>query len=169
MADYTQNARTVLNSFLWSELQSEGILKSKNYRPDGSTKALVPIVPVQELPEFNNLISDQPYILYDYEVEGYGDQWWICEERMLYSIVGTSISKISEITEFMIDLFRRLDDSGKDVQLSNSKDDILRFYSIGLQSATAPTPFESEGGRMIGTVEITYKYSRILDDSGRFQ
>lgn len=168
MADYTKNARTVINSFLWEELQSEGILEAKNYRPDGSTKSLIPIVPVQELPEFNNLIPAQPYLLYDYEVDGYGDQWWICEERMLYSIIGTSVSKISEITEFMIDLFRRLDDSGKDVQLSNTLDDKIKFYSVGLQSATAPTPFESEGGRMIGTVEISYKYSRILNSNGRF-
>lgn len=169
MTDYTQNARTVMNAFLWAELQSAGILNSQDYRPDGFTKSLIPIVPIQEVPEFNNLIPGKPYFLYDYEVEGYGDEWWICEEKMLYSIIGNDVSKISEITEFMIDLFRRLDDSGKDVQLFNPKDDIVKFYSVGLQSAAGPAPFNSEGGLMIGTVEISYKYSRILDGSGRFQ
>lgn len=168
MADYTKNARTVINSFLWDELNSAGILLAENYRPDGFAKGIVPIVPLQEVPEFNNLMPNQPYITYDYEVEGYGDQWWICEEVMLYTIISTNVSKISEITEFMIDLFRRLDDSGKDVQLSNTLDDKIKFYSVGLNSATSPAPFEQEGGRMAGSIEIKYKYARILDGGGRF-
>jgi hypothetical protein len=158
MADYTKNARTVINGFLWESLKEDNILSADDYRPDGFTKALVPIVPLQEIPEFNNLLTDKTYITYDYEVEGYGDQWWICEERMLYTIISTNISKISEVTEFMIDLFRRLDDSGKDI----------KFYSIGLSSASAPAPFDQEGGRMSGSVEIFYKYSRIVDGAGRF-
>lgn len=169
MADYTKNARTVINGFLWNELNDSGIMLAEDYRPDGFTKGVIPIVPIQEIPEFNNLMPDKPYITYDYEVEGYGDQWWICEERMLYTIISTSVSKISEITEFMIDLFRRLDDSGKDVQLYNPLDDKVRFYSVGLNNATAPAPFEQEGGRMSGSVEIQYKYARILDGNGRFQ
>jgi hypothetical protein len=160
MADYTKNARTVINGFLWNELNDSVIMLAENYRPDGFTKGIIPIVPIQEIPEFNNLIPDKPYITYDYEVEGYG---------MLYTIISTSVSKISEITEFMIDLFRRLDDSGKDVQLYNPLDDKIRFYSVGLNNATAPAPFEQEGGRMSGSVEIQYKYARILDGSGRFQ
>ena len=168
MADYTKNARTVINGFLWESLNEEEILFADDYRPDGFTKALVPIVPIQEIPEFNNLLTDKTYITYDYEVEGYGDRWWICEERMLYTIISTNISKISEVTEFMIDLFRRLDDSGKDIQLYNPQDEKIKFYSIGLSSASAPAPFDQEGGRMSGSVEIFYKYSRILDGAGRF-
>lgn len=168
MTDYTKNARSVLNAFLWQELKNNGILDENNYRPDGFIKSLVPIIPIQETPEFNNLLGNEPYIIYDYEVEGYGDQWWICEEKMLYSIVSNSVSKISEITEFMIDLFRRVDNSGQDIQIFNPDSDKVKFYSISLNSASAPTPFEQEGGRMIGSVEIAYKYSRILNQYGRF-
>lgn len=169
MADYTENARTVINSFLWEELKSSGILDESNYRPDDKyTKAFMPIIPAQEVPEFNNLLPDQTYMVYDFEVEGYDDQWWICEETMLYSIISTSYSKIVEITEFMIDLFRRIDNSGQDVQLFNPKSNLIRFYSVSLSAANSPAPYETEGGRMIGSVQISYKYARILNSSGRF-
>jgi hypothetical protein len=68
----------------------------------------------------------------------------------------------------MSDLCRRLDDSGKDVQLYNPLNDKVKFYSVGLNNATAPAPFEQEGGRMAGSVEISYKYARILYSDGRF-
>jgi hypothetical protein len=168
MVDYKQNARFVINSFLWEELQNTGILNSNDYRPDGSTKTLIPIIPSQELPEFNNLIPNKTYIVYDYQIEGYSDDWFICEESIIYSIVSTSYSKISEITELMIDLFRRVDLSGKDVQIFNPKEQLIKFYSVSLNSASSPTPFESEGSTMLGEVEISYKYSRILGDNGRF-
>lgn len=168
MADYKENARGVLNAFLWDQLQDSGIMSSADYRPDGFTKSLVPIIPSQEIPEFNNLLPDSTYIVYDFEVEGYDDDWWICEESMLYSIISPNYGKILEITEFMIDLFRRVDESGHDVQMFNPKTNIVKFYSVSLSSANSPAPFETEGGRMIGTVQISYKYSRILNSQGRF-
>jgi len=168
MADYTQNARYVINSFLWEELKDNNVLNENDYRPDGFTKSIIPIVPSQELPEFNNLLPNKTYLLYDYEIEGYSDDWFICEESMIYSIISTDYSKISQITELMIDLFRRVDVSGKDVQLFNPKDDLIKFYSVSLEGASSPTPFESEGSTMIGQVQISYKYSRVLGDNGRF-
>ncbi len=168
MADYTLNARTVINSFLWDQLKEYEIFEEDQYRIDDFTKEVVPIIPTQQVPEFNNLIGDKPYIIYDYEVHGYDDNWWICEESMLFTIVATKISKISEIIEFMIDLFRRFDDSGKDVQIFNPSSDKIIFYSINLQDASSPAPFDMEGGRMAASVEISYKYSRVLSPSGRF-
>lgn len=168
MADYTENARYIINLFLWEELKNAGIINESEYRPDGFMKSLIPIVPSQELPEFNNLLPDATYLIYDYEVEGYSDDWFICEENMIYTIISSDYGKISEITEFMIDLFRRVDGSGKDVQRFNPKSQLVKFYSVSLNSASSPTPFESEGGRMMAQVEISYKYSRILNSSGRF-
>ena len=168
MADYTKNARTVINGFLWNELNDSGIMLAQNYRPDGFTKGIIPIVPIQEIPEFNNLIPDKPYITYDYEVEGYDDDWWICKENMLYTVIANEVSKVVEITELMIDLFRRVDESGKDLQNFNPKDNLIRFYTVSLMNVSGPAPVELEGGRVAATVEICYKYSRYLDNSGRF-
>lgn len=168
MTDYNKNARTIINKFLWDEISSSGILDPEDYRPDGFTKTVIPIFPAQQIPETNNLLGDLSYIIYDYSIDSYSDQWWICEETMLYTIVSTSISKISEISEFMVDLFRRKDISGKEVQSFNTEKNLVKFYSVCLESVSSPEPFDSEGGRMAGTVEITYKYSRIVDSEGRF-
>ena len=168
MSLYNENARTVINAFLWEELKEADILSEEQYRLDDFTSEVIPIIPAQQLPEFNNLIGDKPYIIYDYEVEGYGDSWWICEEILTYTIVGNKTSTVVEIMELMVDLFRRVDDSGQDVQRFNPKTDKIKFYSVSLSSASSPVPFETEGGRVAGSVEISYKYSRILDSNGRF-
>lgn len=168
MGTYNKNARAVLNSFLWNNLISSGILDEDQYRPDEFTKSIVPIVPSQEVPEINDLLPDKEFIVYDYEVLGYYDEWWICEEVMMYSIIGSSVSKVVEISEFMIDLFRRVDSSGHDVQLFNPENQLMSFYSVKISGVSGPTPIEMEGGRTTVTVEITYKYARILDSDGRF-
>lgn len=168
MTDYTQNARSVINGFLWDQLKENSILLENDYRPDGFTKHLIPIVPAQEVPEFNNLLPNKSYIIYDYEVEGYSDDWWVCHELMTYTIISSEYSKVSEIIEFMIDLFRRTDISGQEIQAFNPKNDLIKFYTVNLDSASSPAPFDMEGGRMMAVVEISYKYSRIVGDSGRF-
>lgn len=168
MADYTKNARALINSFLWNELVSNYILDPDDYRPDEFTKSIVPIVPIQEIPEMNNLISNKPYIVYDYDVIGNEDMWWISQERMIYTIISNSVSEVSRLSEFLVDLFRRKDLSGKDMQSYNTESEIIKFYSICLESVSSPEPFDVESGRMAGTVEITYKYSREVSDNGRF-
>jgi len=168
MTIYRENARSIINSFLWDEIQKAGVLDSDNYRPDNFTKTLVPIIPAQEVPEFNNLLTDQTYIIYDYEINDYSEKWWICEESMSYSIVGTKFSKVMEITELIIDLFRRKDLAGKDLQKFNTNPDKIKFYSACLDYVSSPSPAESEGGRVVGVVQITYKYSRTVNSDGRF-
>jgi hypothetical protein len=168
MTIYKENARSIINSFLWEEIKESGVLDENDYRPDNFTKTLIPIIPAQEIPEFNNLLPDQTYIIYDYEINDYMDKWWICEEYMTYSIVGTKFGKVMEIIELMVDLFRRKDLSGKDLQSFNTNQDKIKFYSACLDSVTSPTPAETEGGRIIGVVQITYKYSREVNSNGRF-
>lgn len=168
MADYTKNARSVINSFLWNELIKNNILRENDYRPDGSTKSIVPIIPSQQIPEFNNLLPEETYIIYDYELDGYSEDWWVCYERVIYTIVSPHYAKIIEVLEFMIDIFRRKDISGKELQSQNSESDILKFYSTCVDSVSSPEPIDTEGGRTYATIEVSYKYSRILGDEGRF-
>jgi len=168
MTIYKENARSIINSFLWEEIKESGVLDENDYRPDNFTKTLIPIIPAQEIPEFNNLLPDQTYIIYDYEINDYMDKWWICEEYITYSIVGTKFGKVMEIIELMVDLFRRKDLSGKDLQSFNTNQNKIKFYSACLDSVTSPTPAEFEGGRIIGVVQITYKYSREVNSNGRF-
>jgi hypothetical protein len=168
MTIYRENARSIINSFLWDEIKTSEILDENDYRPDNFTKTLIPIVPAQEVPEFNNLLPEKTYIVYDYEINDYMDKWWICEEYMTYSIVGTKFGKVMELMELMVDLFRRKDLSGKDLQSFNTNPSKIKFYSACLDSVSSPSPAESEGGRIVGIVQITYKYSREVGSDGRF-
>lgn len=168
MVDYTDTAIAKVRMYLWENLVSAGILRESDYIADGFIQPLNPIIPTQQVPEFNNLVGNKTYIIYDADVSEYYDQWWICQESVIFTIVSTEYSKITEIAQFIIDLFRRTDESATDIndwQPSNSK---FNFYTFVLKAASAPTPMLEEGGRQMAEVEISYKYSRNLDSAGRF-
>lgn len=167
--DYTITAFGKIRSFLWDNLKSSGVLNSNDYIADGFIQPLVPIIPIQQVPEFNNLIGNKPYIIYDYDINYVDEMWWICEEKVVFSIVSTDFDKIVQITQFMVDLFRRMDESAgdlNDVEPSTTK---FKFFTIMLSGASSPSPSDEEGGRLMGEVQITYKYSRFLDENGRFE
>lgn len=167
--NYSKSASFEIRSFLWEKLKEYNLLDENDYIADGFTNPLIPIIPSQQVPEFNNLIGDKPYIVYDIAVENYEpDAWWVCQESMLFSIVSTDYLKIFSITNAMIDLFRRMDDSAKDLNIFLGVDDTFKFYNLTVNMASAPSPFEEEGGRQIGQIEIMYRYSRNLDSGGRF-
>lgn len=169
MTNYADTAFGTIRLFLWDKLKEAGILSANDYIADGFIIPLVPIIPVQQVPEFNSLVGDKPYIIYDYDINSYDEQWWICEEKLVFTIVSSSFEKIVEITQFMVDLFRRMDESAKTLtewqDLSTSK---FKFFTFILSGAQSPTPYEEEGGRQMGEVSITYKYSRELDENNRF-
>ena len=68
-ADYTVSAVNDLRNYIWYNMQESGLYNPQVYTPDGFNQPLVPIIPAQEYPEFNNLLPGKPYIAYDYEVK----------------------------------------------------------------------------------------------------
>ena len=168
MTNYADSAISKIRDFLWSNLVNDEILNPNDYIADGFLKPIVPIIPTQQVPELNNLIGNQTYIVYDFDISSYSDQWWICEETALFSIISNDFSKIIEIINYMVDLFRRLDDVGKEINAALPSGTKFKFYYVSLDSATSPSPYMEEGGRQIGQVGIRYEYSRLLTN-GRFQ
>jgi hypothetical protein len=169
MTNYADSAISKVRDFLWSNMVEDRILEPNDYIADGFSKLLVPIIPTQQVPEFNNLIGNKTYIVYDFDISSYTDQWWICEETALFSIISNDFSKILEITNYMVDLFRRLDDVGQEINKSLPSTTKFKFYYVSLESATSPSPYMEEGGRQIGQIGIKYEYSRLLNSNGRFQ
>lgn len=168
MTDYKDTAFGAIRSFMWEKLQDYSILDSNDYIADGFIEPLIPIIPVQQVPEFNNLIGNSPYIVYSYDTMTYSDEWWICEEVITFNVVSNEFSKIVEISQFLVDLFRRMDSTAVDIngwQASTSK---FKFFTFTLNSASSPAPYSEEGGRVMSQIEISYKYSRVLDSNGRF-
>lgn len=166
--NYADTAFSKVRGFLWDKLQVANILNPADYIATGFTDPLVPIIPVQQVPEFNNLIGDKPYLIYDYDINDYGDEWFVCEENLIFTIVSTSFEKIVEITQFMVDLFRRMDETANDINAWQDSTSKFKFFTFILSGASSPTPYEEEGGRQMGEIKITYRYSRHLDSSNRF-
>ena len=166
--DYKDTAVSKVRNFLWDQLVANELLDPQDYLADGFTGLLVPVIPAQQVPEFNNLISGKTYIVYDFDIAGYGEEFWMCEENVLFSIFSTSYQQVVELTNFMVDLFRRMDESAKDVNFALLSTDVFKFFYITINSASSPTPMTEEGGNYMGQVDITYKYSRHLDGNKRF-
>jgi hypothetical protein len=167
MADYTKTAVGEIRDFLWTQLKNNTLLNKNDYIADGFIQPLIPIIPAQQVPEFNNLISGKTYIVYDFQIGAYDSDYWICEENLILYIISPDYGKGVQIINFLIDLFRRMDDSAKDVN-SSLISDLFKFHYFYINSAESPSPMEEEGGNQIATVDISYKYSREIGENGRF-
>ena len=168
-ADYTKVAFYDIRNVLWSELQAANLLDPNDYMADGFTKALVPIIPAQQVPEFNNLLPGKPYIIYDIMQNPTSVAWWMNEEIVTLNIISTNALQIQTIINFIHDVFRRYDKSAKEVnlQLASTSPFIFRFFK--LEAADPVQPYVNEGGIMNASISIMYAYTRDLDpDTGRY-
>ena len=94
--------------------------------------------------------------------------WYICNEQLLFTIYSTDVSEINEIRNFMTDLFRRMDESAKDVNRWSGLSDKFKFHSIYISDISATTPSEELQGFLSTDVILDVKYSRITNGLGRF-
>lgn len=167
MSDYTSLAVNDLRQYIWANLQSSGLYKASDYMADGFQDPLIPIVPAQELPEFNNLLPGKPYITYDWEVKPVLQDWWMQEEVLLLTITSMDLDEINRIIMLMQDLFRRFDDSAKEINEFNPSG-TFKFNYTSIEAVISPQPFKTEGGHMQGEVHVMYNYTRKTDSTGRF-
>lgn len=167
--DYTHVACYDVRDVLWKELQNAGILNINDYMADGFLEPLIPIVPSQQIPEFNNLLPGKTYLTYNVIQKNYGVQWWMSQESMIFEIVSRKPNEIQTITNFMIDLFRRYDLAAKDINLQLNSNSPYDFFYFKIETADPIQPFTDEGGYMSGDITIHYSYTRNVDlNTGRF-
>jgi hypothetical protein len=168
MADYTKIAFGDIRNFLWAKLKEENILDENDYYVDKFNMKMNPIIPSQQIPEFQNLLPGVPYIVYDIEVTNeYGEQFWINEEIASLVIIANDYQKIYEITELIKDLFKRWDVSAGDVNAYTGQA-TYNFLKIHLQGSMSPS-ISGEGDIQFGTVEIMYCYTREIGAGYRVQ
>jgi len=167
--NYKLDAMLEIRKFLWSELVDANIFDEDDYYSDNVGSTIVPIIPVQQAAEMNQFLSGKKHIIYDKIGMSYEDNWLICCEQILFTIYSTDISEINEIRNFMTDVFRRMDDSARDINRSGSLSDKFKFYSIFIADISPTEPSEELQGFLSTDVIIEAKYSRITDLNGRFQ
>lgn len=167
-ANYKLDAMLELRKFLWKRLTEVGVFDDDDYWSDNVAENLVPIIPVQQLPEMNQFLSGKKHIVYDKIGMSYDENWLVCCEQILFSLYSTEVSDINEMRNFMTDEFRRMDESAKDVNKWNGLSNKFKFHSIYLADISPTAPSEELQGFFSADVILEIKYSRITDGQGRF-
>ena len=167
-ANFKLDAMLEIRKFLWAELLEAKIFDEDDYYSDNIGSAIVPIIPVQQSPEMNQFLSGKKHIIYDKIGLSYEDNWLICCEQILFTVYSTDVSEINEIRNFMTDLFRRMDDSAKDVNRFESLNNKFKFHSIYIADISPTSPSEEIQGFLSADVVLEVKYSRILNGTGRY-
>lgn len=167
-ANYKLDAMLELRKFLWKELTERGVFDDDEYWSDNVNETLIPIIPVQQLPEMNQFLSGKKHIVYDKIGMSYDENWLICCEQILFTIYSTDISDINETRNFMTDQFRRMDESARDINKWAGLSNKFKFHSIYLADISPTAPSEELQGFFSADIILEIKYSRITDGSGRF-
>lgn len=159
----------VLNKFVWSRLESAGLLDKSNY------SGLIPIIPTQQIPVFNEMGTQKPFIVYNYIVVGYSVALWSHTEQMTYTVYSDDETQLRRIQNFLVDLLRRFDitaqevndfvgapnDPGDLVNPSHDTDDRqFDFKFVTVIAGQGPEPFTTEKGRQSVGVTVRYNYTR---------
>jgi hypothetical protein len=168
MADYTSLAVHDVRNYMWAELKLAGLLQESDYYVDGFDTPLVPIIPTQQVPEFNNNLPGRTYLVYDYQVLPSDSRWWVTHEIMNIKIVSNNHDKITTITNFLYDLFRRYGASIRSLIGGEFASENFMFKYSSVHNISSPEPFKNEGGLMVGQIDIMYCYIRRLNEYERF-
>ena len=166
--NYKLDAMSEIRKYLWSHMVTLGIFDESDYYSDSLGDTIIPIIPVQQPAELNQFLSGKKHIVYDKIGLSYEDNWMICCEQILFTIYSTDYSDINEIRNFMTDLFRRMDDSARDINHWDGLSDKFKFYTVYIADISPTSPSEELKGFLSADVVLEIKYSRILDKVGRF-
>jgi hypothetical protein len=97
----------------------------------------------------------------------YEENSLICCEKVLFTIYSTDISEIYEIRNLLTDLFRRMDESAKDVNRTKTTNKLI-FHNVMISETTPIEPSLELQGFLSTDVILEIKYSRVTDNQGRF-
>lgn len=167
-ANYKIDSANEIRKFLWHELTMKGLFKETDYFSDNVNETIIPILPVQQVPEMNQFLNGKKHIIYDKTSMSYESNWLVCTEKMQFTLYAIDVAEINEMRNFLIDLFRRSDESARDINNFMDKDSKLRFHTIYMSDISPIAPSEEIQGFLAADVILDIKYSRDVDRSGRF-
>ena len=165
--DYKIDAMFELRKFLWTQLKLTGLFDPDDYYSDNLGSEIIPIIPVQQLPEMDQFLNGKKHIVYDKIGLSYEENWLICCEKVLFTIYSTDITEIYEIRNLMTDLFRRMDESAKDVNSLKTTNKLI-FHNVMIVETTPIEPSLELQGFLSTDVILEVKYSRVTNSLGRF-
>lgn len=166
--NYNIDSMYEIRKFLWQGLQDANLIDADDYYSDNLGEAINPIIPVQQLAEMNQFLSGKTHIVYDKIGMSYEQNWLICCEQLLFTIYSTDFAEINRIRNYMLDQFRRMDESARDLNYWEDVSDMVKFHSIFVADISPTAPSEELQGFLAADVILEVKYSRITDLNGRF-
>lgn len=168
MTNYKIDALFELKKYIWDALVNLEIFDPEEYYSDNITSNIVvPIIPVQQSPELAQFLSGKKHVVFDKISTTYDTNWLICQEQFLYTIYATDFAEINQIRNVFIDLFRRMDESARDVNYSDISD-LIKFHTIYISDISPTSPSDEIKGFYATDIILDAKYSRITDESGHF-
>lgn len=132
-----------------------------------------PFIPSQQMPEFNNLPTAHPYIVYTYSTTTDYPEWWTKIETAVIRIYGDKEEQLRILKSYIYDLLDReripevLTDYAN--TLSTSFMRIFDFKTLQVINAIGPEPYEQEGGRQLAAITIRYSYTNAIDPSSNMR
>lgn len=167
MTKYKIDSMWEVRRLLWNEMVDSGIIDVDDYYSDNISETIIPIIPIQQQPEFDQFLNGKKHVVYDKISQSYSSDWWICDEKILFTIYATSVDEVNIMRNLIIDVFRRMDDSARDLNEASNTDKIKFFNALVLD--ISPTgPSEELQGFYATDVVLEIKYARITDESGRY-
>lgn len=188
-ADYSLSATQKIIDYLWKELTDKGAMNINDYEVDllnSSGNYYLPILPSQQDQLVTSALASKTHIIYDWVADGYEENWLICRDSMMFTIYSKDQSDILKIQNVMLDAFRRMDETARDLNNFSLKWDNTAnradgpgdfvsapsspfiFFTFSVADLLSPEPQREKAGWFAGQVVIRYKYGREVDSSGRF-
>lgn len=169
MANYKLDMIYDIRKYLWDQLTHvNSIFDENDYYSDNIGDTLIPIIPVQQLPEINQFLSGKKHIVYDKIGSNYDEMWMVTNDQILFSIYATGADEIYEIRNMMIDVFRRFDESAKDLNSWSWLSGFFKYHSIHIADISPIGPSEELQGYYTADIILEVKYSRNINPDGRF-
>ena len=168
MIDYSIDAMYEIRKHLWREILANNMLDIDSYYSDNLGSHIIPIIPVQQSPEMNQFLNGKTHIVYDKIGSTYDENWMICNEKISFTIYSIDYSEINSIRNMMIDVFRRMDQSARDINLAIETDKLV-FHNTLVLDISPTEPSGELAGFLSADVILEVKYSRIVDSLGRFE
>lgn len=153
-----------INRYLWSRIEANGYLSKTNY------SGMTPIVPVEEIPEFLQIIDAQPgiksypFIVYSWSRINNGQAWWLKTHNIAYSIRSTDDDAMGNLIALFETEFEDQDIAARRVNeyistlSSTSALRRFRFTTISIQVLGAQMPAGTETGANEALVTIAASY-----------
>jgi hypothetical protein len=167
MSQYTRSAAYDVVNYAWNSLVEAGVLDPSDYYVEEIGTTMIPITPVQEPPEFANILGDKPYIVYTYVLKpNFDDNIFLAEETLIFTIFCPDPGKIMAVMRVFSEAFRAKDEAAKRLQDSPDTSGKYYFNWTSIDGMEMSGESDSESGRVTGEVIVCYSFSENMNFDG---